>query len=375
MPMQTDLVAHRIYSTGPAYYSSRGQRHCEGNSDFYGLGIRLGIYLQWITTLLAHLFFDESIPGNLELNCVFLVAVSAGTLVATRAGTIRPAECLVLLHLCFGFIFSILSIWGHRIDMKFSLAGSSFRLALATAISAYAVWFWFRGRELFVQDACQTFTIIVVPKVFLDPIGTFYKAQSSVVLAVYGFLLARELLTTFCFFVLCAIASVHDFSENDQNSQQDQERCKQSFNVFAISGIYDIATTGQLIPFIIGIVSILRFFLALTVQSTTQYVTNILLQLFDKEPRVDSVEDGTVGEARVVNRDFVYPISPRHEAVFWNRIRPRRHSMGTDPKLSEDRPDKVRYQQIFHYDRYLAEHYSNPGSELSSDDDDISDLD
>lgn len=45
----------------------------------------------------------------------------------------------------------------------------------------------------------------------------------------------------------------------------------------SVSGIYDIATTGQLIPFIIGIVSILRFFLALTVQSTTQYVTNILL--------------------------------------------------------------------------------------------------
>lgn len=179
----------------------------EGNSDFYGLGIRLGIYLQWITTLLAHLFFDESIPGNLELNCVFLVAVSAATLVATRAGTIRPAECLVLLHLCFGFIFSILSIWGHRIDMKFSLAGSSFRLALATAISAYAVWFWSRGRELFVQDACQTFTFIVVPKAVSDPIGTFYKTQSSVVLAVYGFLLARELLTAFCFFVFCAMAS------------------------------------------------------------------------------------------------------------------------------------------------------------------------
>lgn len=77
----------------------------------------------------------------------------------------------------------------------------------------------------------------------------------------------------------------------------------------------------------------------------------------------------------MVNRDFVYPISPRHEAVFWNRIRPRRQSMGTDPKLSEDRPDKVRYQQMFHYDRYLAEYYSNSGSELSSDDDDISDVD
>ncbi|KAG6356309.1 hypothetical protein INS49_015696 [Diaporthe citri] len=378
----------------------------DGNSDFYGLGIRLGIYLQWITTLLAHLFFDAAIPGNLELNCVFLVAVSAATLVATRAGTIRPAECLVLLHLCFGFIFSILSIWGHRIDMKFSLAGSSFRLALATAISAYAVWFWFRGLELLVQDACPTFTFIVVPKAVSDAISTFYKAQSSVVLAVYSFLLGRELLTTFCFFVFCAMASgvfaeVHVKVIQSVRSSSDshghhlhrvlrmwalmtmtvfwayfngqksagvyrpslfayimpvvdaifvwwsawqllyllvmgkpsppgftyppliglrllRKRSEQpagpekmqavfeslrklmvstkilflvnisclAWAVIAIeitlhwnsiSGIYDIATTGQLIPFIIGIVSILRLFLALTVQSTTQYVTNILL--------------------------------------------------------------------------------------------------
>lgn len=179
----------------------------EGNPDFYGLGIRLGIYFQWITTLLAHLFFDEAIPGNLELNCVFLIAVSAATLVATRTGTIRPAECLVLLHLCFGFIFSILSIWGHRIDMKFSLAGSSFRLALATAISSYAVWFWFRGLELLALDACPIFTFIIVPKAVSHAISTFYKAQSSVVLAVYSFLLAREMLVTFCFFVFCAMVS------------------------------------------------------------------------------------------------------------------------------------------------------------------------
>lgn len=45
----------------------------------------------------------------------------------------------------------------------------------------------------------------------------------------------------------------------------------------SVSGIYDIATTGQLIPFIIGVISILRLFLALTVHSTTQHVTNILL--------------------------------------------------------------------------------------------------
>lgn len=467
----------------------------DGNSDFYGLGIRLGIYLQWITTLLAHLFFDEAIPGNLELNCVFLLAVSAATLVATRTGTVRPAECLVLLHLCFGFIFSILSIWGHRIDMKFSLAGSTFRLALATAISSYAAWFWFRGLELLTVDACPAFTFILVPKAVSDAISTFYQVQSSVVLGTYGFLLARELLTTFCFFIFCTIMSgvfaefyvivvqavgpsdshdhhlrrvlstwavmtvtvfwayfngqksagpyrpslfayispVVDISifvlwstwqllyllvmgkspppgftypplvtlrlfrrkpeqpKGPSKTQAVFERihkimvstkvlfllnlCCLTWAVIAIeitlhwnsvSGIYDVATTGQLIPFIIGIVSILRFFLAVTVHSTTQYVTNILLQLFDRQPRAESSEDETMRETHITHGDFAYPISQRHEAVFWNRIRPRRQSIGTDPEVSENRPDtNWRHFQTFTYDGKLINDFPGQEFELS----------
>lgn len=55
----------------------RDQRQCviEGSPDFYGLGIRIGIYLQYITTFGANLFHKEGIDGNLTTNTIFLLAL------------------------------------------------------------------------------------------------------------------------------------------------------------------------------------------------------------------------------------------------------------------------------------------------------------
>jgi hypothetical protein len=83
----------------------------EGNSDFYGLGIRIGIYLQWVTALLANWSSTGAISGNLETNTVFLLAVLVAIIVSTVQEDVQSAELIVLLQLAFGFVFSILSIW------------------------------------------------------------------------------------------------------------------------------------------------------------------------------------------------------------------------------------------------------------------------
>ena len=122
----------------------------DGNPDFYGLGIRIGIYLQWIIAYLANHFLREAVDSNLETNTIFLLALFIATAVTTADNTVQTAELVVLLHLCFGFLFSILSIWGHRTGsadlggekkIRFPLIGSFFRLTLATAVSAYGLWF------------------------------------------------------------------------------------------------------------------------------------------------------------------------------------------------------------------------------------------
>jgi hypothetical protein len=185
----------------------------EGNPDFYGLGIRIGIYLQWITAYLANHFLREAIDGNLETNTIFLLALFIATAVTTVNDTVETAELVVLLHLSFGFLFSILSIWGHRTGtadlgekkkIRFPLIGSFFRLTLAIAVSAYGLWFWFTGRNLHQRSSpqCADYTFLFAKVDVAGGVRYFFELQSFIVLAGYSLLFMRELLMIITFFCL-----------------------------------------------------------------------------------------------------------------------------------------------------------------------------
>lgn len=213
-------------ASGGSNLATRDDEQCgfDGNADFYGLGIRLGVYLQWTTAFLANTLLESAVPGNLETNCIFLVALFTATASGTARGTIRAAEALVLLHLFFGFVFSILTLWGRRTrfygpprgSTKLSLSGSLFRLALTTMIAAYSVWFWFWGFALLGAPPCPAYTFVLSRQNVRGPLHLFYEVQSAVVMAVYGMLAVGELVMVFwflCFTIfvggLVAGVSVH----------------------------------------------------------------------------------------------------------------------------------------------------------------------
>ncbi|KAJ8106008.1 hypothetical protein OPT61_g9828 [Boeremia exigua] len=181
----------------------------EGNSDFYGLGIRIGIYLQWVTALLANWFSTKAISGNLETNTIFLLAVLVAIIVSTVQEGVQSAELIVLLQLAFGFVFSILSIWGHRIrprkgdePIRLPLLGSFFRLIITTAVSAYGFWFWFGGLEKRHDNRdCSVFTFAIAKVDTAGGVRTFFQIQSVVILLAYSFLFIRELLMIICFYL------------------------------------------------------------------------------------------------------------------------------------------------------------------------------
>ncbi|MCJ1377565.1 hypothetical protein MMC17_000660 [Xylographa soralifera] len=186
----------------------------DGNPDFYGLGIRIGIYLQWVTAFLSNHLLREAIDSNLITNTIFLLALFVATAVATADDTVQTSELVVLLHLCSGFLFSILSIWGHRIGtadesnekIRFPLIGSFLRLTLATALSAYGVWFWFVGRP-FHQPAgdCASYTFLFARLDIAGDVRYFFGIQSCLILVVYAILFAREFLMIIAFsFLVCA---------------------------------------------------------------------------------------------------------------------------------------------------------------------------
>jgi hypothetical protein len=56
----------------------------EGNSDLYGLGIRIGVYLQWISVWINLLLDPESAQATYDANSTFVFAIIIATVIAAQ---------------------------------------------------------------------------------------------------------------------------------------------------------------------------------------------------------------------------------------------------------------------------------------------------
>ena len=92
-----------------------------GNSDAYGLGIRLGIYLQWTSALISKHYLVASnaqiLRELLDVNTIFCLAIFIATaLLSTQSDShgARGAEILIMLHIYFGNTYIIVSFFLER---------------------------------------------------------------------------------------------------------------------------------------------------------------------------------------------------------------------------------------------------------------------
>jgi hypothetical protein len=97
----------------------------EGNSDFYGLGIRIGIYLQWFSSWISNSVNPYAAATNHDTNTIFLCAILIATAVAFADGSLQLVEKYVLLLLSSGFFCTVLSFFGLRLKL---MQPSSLRL-------------------------------------------------------------------------------------------------------------------------------------------------------------------------------------------------------------------------------------------------------
>lgn len=178
----------------------------EGQADFYGLGVRMGIYFTWLTSWIANNFIADEIAGSLDTNAVFLLAISVTVIYNSIHHQLRIIDALVLLQLCYGFLFGVMSLWGYRTmyyhrmgaagRSRFGGFGTHLRLLLMTAISAYAVWFWFEGLddgliECNKREACGGLKTFFFARVKLYGwIRTFYQISAVGCVLYYGVMTA-----------------------------------------------------------------------------------------------------------------------------------------------------------------------------------------
>lgn len=125
------------------------------SGDYYGLGVRLGFYFQWLTSWLANISIPGEVAGALDTNAIFLFALLVSMVRCTVTQLLMQLDGLLLMHLSGGTMFSILSIWGYR-TCHYNVEGTSgirhfggfgthLRLLLCTAITAYGLWYWVYG--------------------------------------------------------------------------------------------------------------------------------------------------------------------------------------------------------------------------------------
>ncbi|KIN06741.1 hypothetical protein OIDMADRAFT_46672 [Oidiodendron maius Zn] len=198
------------------------------------------------------------------------------------------------MHLSSGFLFSSLSIWGYRTSFYqkdgptainyFGKFGTHCRLTLATAISLYGAWFWWKGLAnglITAEDArCQRlFTWFFKQWPASGGIHTFYLIASIACTVYYGIMCVaavpalifklfkvgwkgkmkfqtgftiRELLIVynvlrlFNLFYIIFCASMIELTLNKNHI----------LNTLAPYG--DIAHPAQLIPLVVGILSLVR---------------------------------------------------------------------------------------------------------------------
>jgi len=197
--------------------ASDSQCGFEGQVELYGLGIRLGVYLQWFSSLLANRFHAHCVPELLATNTIFLLALFIALAIISAQETVRAAEVVILLQFCFGFLTTVSTIWGLRVRARilspkefgnyvyFSLLGSTVRLCLTSAIYSYTIWFWFVGADKLRTPSCQTIVFLFAPVDILGGARIFFKIIAVLTAILFGFATASEILLfawTWAYYIL-----------------------------------------------------------------------------------------------------------------------------------------------------------------------------
>ena len=167
---------------------------CEykGNSDLYGFGIRLGLYLQWTASVISKAWTPslDSLRDLLDADAIFLLAIFVATSVYST-GVLEPVhdvDVLILLHMFFGDVYSVM----FEIAMKdrkvtpMSAMGTRYRMLVIAGMSAYAVWFWFIGIETLSSVPCGSVAFLFAKVALRGKVKIFFQIVSALNLFFWG---------------------------------------------------------------------------------------------------------------------------------------------------------------------------------------------
>lgn len=182
----------------------------EGNNDLYGLGIRIGIYINWWATCFANNFVPSEAPPMRALNTAFQLglliallyqgthihAIEAYILISIRFGDISVSTVLLMLYLDR-------QAPEHRVTKHHfrppklrylyehvTFIGIFLRLIIAVIFDGYSAYYWFSGIDRMAHSPCPTWGFFLARADLFGWLRTFNKVVS----------IGQCILGPFCFF-------------------------------------------------------------------------------------------------------------------------------------------------------------------------------
>src|SRR5204863_8188 len=155
-----------------------------GNPDLYGLGIRVGVYLQWFSTWLSISFEPESAQETHDVSSIFVFAIIIAIIQAAASGGIRPVEAFIMIQICFGSL---------------SWSGVLWRTIIAGMVASCNLWLWYSGLQTLPSgESCDAFVFMFLRQklrgsmvVFLRAMGIMYAVVVYSLLYYLGLIALR----------------------------------------------------------------------------------------------------------------------------------------------------------------------------------------
>ncbi|KAF2014170.1 hypothetical protein BU24DRAFT_492873 [Aaosphaeria arxii CBS 175.79] len=144
-----------------------------GNEDMYGLGIRLGYYLLWLSSIFGAWMAPSEVRLLRYTLNVFVAASFLALIILTvdDVNRLQPVEAYIVLLLMFGaylalvpiYIWRILTVCDHYWNptrwpiVPHTILESNLKLILLVGILVYQYWFWFTRVPILDRYNCEQY--------------------------------------------------------------------------------------------------------------------------------------------------------------------------------------------------------------------------
>lgn len=169
----------------------------DGDQDMYGLGIRIGYYVQWIATVFGAYYTPKIVSSAFEANAIFNIGMLAGLVYSTmRRNNMFVVEPVMVLGFSIGgAIVGLLD--PKNVHNPKSLKSLRARLvhlcgtgALSLPLLIYWTWYSFYGMDTLKYNHCARYTFFIVKIDIWAPWFRYFMRVATVMSLVGLFSLA-----------------------------------------------------------------------------------------------------------------------------------------------------------------------------------------